>query len=310
MPSSDDSPDLQFFQATPDSLMSRPPLCSSLQNIEATFFLIALKRFPNAFVMSASAVESAMKSVLNVPADKFINAEDLFAKSISLYPALSSFDPDELKDFRFTRNRIVHYGFTPRDDDVTATLLLQTGIPFLSACYKEFFKFDLRLGLAAEFGEQLGIALDVYANAKHLSGLHYSYCFRAFGHLIRRGINWPLMAGWEQHAALDAQRVGLKFDYCEKQKHELERKFGSAWDFDCPICDDILTFVCELDDASLLNAHVIALKRGACPSCGFVVPMECPFLVDALCRKQIMEKRDEILRAFGITDIQETPRPS
>src|SRR5438270_11346427 len=42
----DEKPELHFFRRTPDDLISRPPLGSSLQNLESSFFLIALGRFP------------------------------------------------------------------------------------------------------------------------------------------------------------------------------------------------------------------------------------------------------------------------
>src|SRR5713101_4461751 len=121
MTEANEEPELHFFRAVPDSLMSRPPLCSSLQNLESCFFLIALGRFPHALVTCASSVESAMKSILNMNPEQFINAEKLFAKAATLHSALSSFDQHGLERFRFTRNRIVHYGFSPRDDEETAT---------------------------------------------------------------------------------------------------------------------------------------------------------------------------------------------
>jgi hypothetical protein len=296
----DTVPELTFLRATPQNLMSRPPLASSLQNTESSFFLIALGRFPHALVTCGSAIESAMKSVLAIDSEKFINADKLYKTASSRYSALSAFDLSELETFRFSRNRIVHYGFSPRDDEETARLLLRTGYPFLMACYKEFFGFDLVDGLLVEFGEQFNIALDVYTKAKDLPQLNVSYCFRAFGHLVRWSIRQSLMPGWENDASIHADENGLKFDHCEKQKWKLGMTFRASWNFDCPICDDISTFVCELDE-DCLDDHVISLKRGACPSCSLVVPHGCPYLVDALCREQIAAKRDEILQGYGIT---------
>ena len=153
MSEADERPELHFFRTTPDRLMSRPPLCSSLQNLESCFFMIALGRFPHPLVTCASSVESAMKSVLNMPPEQFMNAEKLFAQVEIAYPALRTFDAGTLDAFRFARNRIGHYGFSPRDDEETGTLLLQIGLPFLSACYREFFNFDLLSGLVVEFGK-------------------------------------------------------------------------------------------------------------------------------------------------------------
>lgn len=91
------NPELSFFRVTPEGMMSRPPLCSSLQNLESSFLLVALARFPHALVMCASAVESAMKAVLNIPAEQFINAEKLFAKAINSHVALTSFPESQLE---------------------------------------------------------------------------------------------------------------------------------------------------------------------------------------------------------------------
>jgi len=241
-----------------------------------------------------------MKSVLNMPPEQFMNAEKLFAQAASAHPALRTFDSANLDTFRFTRNRIVHYGFSPRDDEETATLLLKIGLPFLSACYREFFNFDLLNGLAVEFGEQLRIALDVYQRAKDIPDLRYSSCFSAFAHLVRWSVRQSLVADWENDASLRAEEIGTKYESCERQKNAIERVFGAPWLFDCPICDGVGTFVCELDE-DRLDDRAIALKRAACASCGLVVP-DIPFLADALVGEEVVRKRAEILRDFGIID--------
>ena len=108
------------------------------------------------------------------------------------------------------------------------------------------------------------------------------------------------MADWENDASVRADEIGAKFESCEKQKDALERAFGAAWFFDCPICDDIGTFVCELDE-DRLNDHVVVLKRAACANCGLIV-RNIPFLADALVSEELSTKRTEILRDFGIAD--------
>jgi hypothetical protein len=243
-----------------------------------------------------------MKSVLNIPPERFINAEQLFAKAAALHPGLSSFDERDLESFRFKRNDIVHYGFSPRDDEEAATLLLNIGFPFLSACYREFYSFDLLDGLVVEYGQQLGIALGVYQQAKGIPDLRFTYCLSAFGHLLRWSIRQSLMAHWEVDASAHAFETCANLEACQRQKRELEFAFGTAWVFDCPICDDgVDTFVCELDEARL-GEGAITLKRAACANCGLEVRQNSPFLADALCRDQVAAKRDAILRDFGITE--------
>jgi hypothetical protein len=299
MADTSEQPELHFFRNLPDGLMSRPPLCSSLQKLETSFFSLAMGRFPDALVTTASSVESAMKAALNVPPEDRITATALYIMALTQYPALSSFDAGDLKTFRETRNRIAHYGFSPSDDEVTAALLLKTGLPFLSACYKEFFDFDLFDGLVVEFGEQLRIPLDVYQLAKDIPGLPFTYCFSAFSHLIRWSVRQSLMTEWEYEVSVRAAEIGANFDSCEKRKRDLELAFGAAWFFDCPICDEIDALAVELDEHRLKEGDVV-LQRAACASCGLVVGKDSAFLADALCREQIPTKRDEILRDFGL----------
>ena len=155
-------------------------------------------------------------------------------------------------------------------------------------------------GLRVEFGKQLRIALEVYQRAKNIPGIRNSFYFLAFGHLIGWSVRQSLMADWENVASVRADEMGAKFESGEKQKNALERAFGAAWFFDCPICDDIGTFVCELDE-DRLDDRVVVLKRAACANCGLVV-RDIPFLADALVSEEVATKRTEILRDFGITD--------
>jgi hypothetical protein len=256
-------------------------------------------RFPYALVTAASSVESAMKAALALPPEDRITATVLYAKALTQYPALSSFGDDDLKSLRDTRNRIAHYGFSPRDDEATAAILLGIGLPFMRACFKEFFDFELLDGLVEEFGEQLRIALNAYQMAKETPGFRCREYFSAIGHLIRWSVRQSLMTDSEIAAAVHADEIGANFEHCEKQKRELELAFGAAWFFDCPVCDEPDTFVCELDEGQLKEGNVV-LKRAACASCGLVVRKDAPFLADALCREQVASKRQEILRDFGL----------
>lgn len=306
MNSSNDAPIFTFMRRTPDVLMSRPPLCSSLQTLESSFYLVALHRFPHALVTCATAIESAMKAALNIGPEEFVKAENLYAMACRRFPELRSFAEDDLKIFRYKRNDVVHHGFSFRDEEETATLLLKTGYPFLSACYREFFDFSLRDGLIIELGEQLDIALSVYAKTKDTQGFRHSSSFCVFSHLIRWSIRQSLMPEWENDAARHADEVGTKFDYCEKRKKEIERALQTTWTFDCPVCDEIETFVCELDEEQL-DGHVISLKRGVCANCELIIPSGDSFLANALCRDQIEESRVKILLDFGIEEPEKTP---
>jgi hypothetical protein len=290
---------LHFFRAWPDSLTSCPGLHSSLQSLETSFVLLAMGRFPHALVTCASAHESALKSAPNVRLPRSLNAAELYDRVVAVYPALATSSDNELTPFRKARNTYVHEGFTPQDNAVAAELLLKTGLPFLRACYNHLFSYEILDGLLVEVGEQLRIALDVYQAAQSIPKLDFGYCFSAFGHLIRWSAGQSQLAAWAHEASTRAEETGAKFETCEAQKGELERIFGAAWFFDCPICDECDMLVVELDEAGLEGGR-IELKRAACPSCHLIVRKDSPFLADALCQPQIVEARGRILREFGV----------
>jgi hypothetical protein len=290
---------LRFFRSWPDSLTSSPALHSSLQSLETSFLLLATGRAPHALVNCASAHESALKSAPSLRSSGASNAAKLYDRALARSPALATFDATELTAFRKARNSYVHDGFADGDHAVAAELLLKTGLPFLRACYQEFFGFDVIDCLIVEFGEQLRISLDVYQMARNIPGLDFGYCFSAFGHLIQWSAGQSQLAGWEHQASIHADEIGAKYESCERQRGELERFFGAAWFFDCPICDEFQMLVGELDETGIAEGKV-SLKRAACPSCRLTVRNDSPFLADALCRAQLVEERGKILRDFGI----------
>ena len=207
-----------------------------------------------------------------------------------------------MDDFRKTRNRIIHYGFSPKDDDVSAVLLLKTGYPLVEQCYETYFNFPLKQrgkeygGLLPDLGEQLEVARNVYLKARSDPGLKLTYCFMAFAHKIRWGIQHWMMSDWQKEVLNSDEESGWRGpDFQHKQKEEIKWKiFSTPWEFNCPICGDYNTFVCELDDQKLDNG-IIRMNRGICVSCGLVIPHGCPYLVDELCKDKLEEVRPKIL---------------
>jgi hypothetical protein len=192
-----DAPKLTFFRETPQDLLSHPPLASSLQNLETSFLLTALWRYPHALVSCASAIESALKAAFNSKRNDGLRKLLMQAQHhISPAERLAQRDLDE---FCEKRNEIIHRGFSPKDDEISAVLLLKAGIPFVEQCYKVFFDFRLKQhgeqygGLLPDLDRHLNISEKVYARAKEIDGINLTYCFLSFSHDIRWGINhWGL----------------------------------------------------------------------------------------------------------------------
>jgi hypothetical protein len=302
--SNDERPKLIFFRDTPRDLLTRPPLASSLQNLETSFLLVSIGQYPHALVSCTAAIESALKAAFTT---EKANLSQLLKLANAALPT-SAFSQRQLDEFRQKRNEIIHYGFNPKDEEICAVLLLKTGYPLIEQCYRVLFDFSLKRtdgmygGLLPDFDRHLDISERVYQKAKDEPNVNLTYCFVAFGQNIRWSIQQSLMSDW-QRKVLDAEETNWpnkSWDLKEKQAEKLFwETLHPAWKFDCPICDDCESFICELDDDELDNARV-RLKRGVCVNCGLFIPKNCPFLADEICSDQIDKERPKIFSELGI----------
>jgi hypothetical protein len=224
----------------------------------------------------------------------------LLEKAKALNSPLSTFDTDTLTRFRRTRNRIVHFGFSPKDDNETAGLLLDVGIPFLSGCYQHFFNFDLYDGLVVEISAQLRIARDVFVNQ---STGPYPYdatdCCLALGRQIRWFLKPTFMFDWELEAADGAEVNGSKHDVISERKRALELRLEPCWSCDCQICDGFETCVCKLDGDEL-ELGGLKIVSAVCAECGLSIPSRCSALAQMLCGDAVNADRKRILSEYGI----------
>lgn len=316
-----DIPSLHFFRETPLDMLKHPPLASSLQTFETCLFLIGIHRYPSALVSCGTAWESVIKAKLAISPKGGSTAEQLLKRIRSLAPALQAFDESKLDLFRRKRNSVVHYGFSPKDDEECVVLLLETGFPFLTLLYRELFDFFLdwrdirpgntdfhglspgemsKAGLVPELAEHLRGAGDVYARAKHLQGLSHSYCFSGLSHYIRVGLKESAKTEAEWSVIEGADSNGARWTAEHEIKKRLEEVLDNpTWEFDCPICGGFESVVAEFDGERLDAAEVVT-KRCACVQCGFVVRKGEPYLSEVLLAGQIATKTPAILREFGI----------
>ncbi|HUW37674.1 MAG TPA: hypothetical protein VMV91_10120 [Rhodocyclaceae bacterium] len=291
-------PTLLFFRHRPDGWKTNASIASSIQSLESSFFLIALGRYPHALLICASAIESAMQAS-SIGATVNDGLQDLIKKAKRVSQAVQEFGDSLLNEFRVTRNRITHRGFSPEDDSEAASLYLEVGLPFLSLCYRELHSFDLMGGLLTEYVEHIHAAQKVHMLAKGLPNIELSYCLHSFGHLIRWCFKRNFSAGWEIDSLVHAEEVGVKFERTYAEKQELERLFEVPWSFDCPVCGDLDSAVSELDPARLDDRDVIP-KRMACTTCGFVVSGPQLFLSQVLLEEQVAKSRSQILKEYGV----------
>ena len=294
-------PTILFFRHHPGALASSTALASSIQSLETSFFLIALDRFPHALSTCASAIEAAIQAS-DVGATDKDGFKELVKKAKAKSEKIAEFSNEALERFREARNRFTHRGFTSKDDSEASSLFLDVGFPFLTLSYAELHSFDARTGLLPEYSEQLHVATRAHSLAKGMSGLDLTYCLNGFGHLIRWCFKRNSSSAWEIAALTKSDEIGGKYLKTEEEKKNLEHLFeekNASWSFDCPICDDHETVVCEID-ANKLESLEVAPLRMACTSCVFVVGDSQPFLSEFLLEQQLADAKPRILKEFGI----------
>jgi len=287
---------LYFFRRRP---AHGSALISSLQSIETTFFLIALRRHPHALTTLVSGIESALQ-VADIGSKKGDNVQDLIQKARAKSPRLRQLSDIELDQLRLARNRFTHRGFSPKDDSEAVGLLLQIAVPLADAAYSDLHDFDFRHALLDEYTHLLDVAVSVCTRARSANVSDVSYSLNAFGHLIRWKFQENFSAGWQLKALNDADEFGAHYDHVAKEIGELERLFSAPCVLDCPICDGIKNGVCELDEDALDSGQLIP-RRFACTNCGFVVHKGEAFLSEVLLARQLDESRQAILDEYGVS---------
>ncbi len=297
MDSLDRAAQLHFFRTTPAEFMTRASVASSLQSFETCLFLIALERYPHAFVSCVFSIESVLKGALPQHARKSL--KELIRVARSPITALQAFDEADLDALRTERNHIVHEGFSPKDDRVATNFFLRTGLPFLTECYKQFFNFSIFDGLEKNFSRHILIAREAFGGLPSEGNPDFTLCLRALGHLVRWSLRESFMSQAELKASEEADVYGLTFDVVNKRREKAERMFEPSWAFDCPVCRGGESFVAQLDEYELRRKR-ISLSKGICVECELTIPKACPTLANALCRDQIENISNDILREYGI----------
>jgi len=324
-----DAPSLLFFHPLPEDLLSQPPLGSALQSFETSLLLLALDRFPHALLACANAWESAIKANLGIPpTDRSFNAERLIKEIRAAYKALESFDEEKLQRFRFMRNNITHFGFSPKDDSACAELILESGIPFFYSILERCFKFHLdwrefdpsatdfwsllklhevgridlrRVGLHPEIADQIRSARDIYSaiDKRHLTSMTgYTQCFRGFSFFLRGKLKESHMTLVDDFTLEMADKRGMLWEMREAVKESLRKSFGEAsWEFDCPVCGASGSLIAKLLEVNLERKEV-AVEQCRCVSCGFFTRDDEPVTSSILMADTLKKEQPLIIQQF------------
>lgn len=292
----DSAPYLICFRRTPDNWLEVPPLASSLQTLETAFMLIMLGRFPSALISWVSATESVLKAAFKIKQSDIVDLKNLVLRACenSQEISLRKKDFDKL---RHARNRMIHYGISPRDDAESARYLLFTGINFISLCYKQFFGYDLIDGLLYWIADPIKVAIETFNKTSRLN-IDHSYCFIPLFSSFRIYMQPTFKPEWEYDALEKCENNGIAYEHIANKAKEIESKFIDSWKFWCPVCNDS-HLIAEIDGSSL-DGRVIRLNRVVCCKCDLVIPSGCPELANVLLREEIAKEREAILKDYGL----------
>lgn len=298
MQTTDREPTLLFFRKRPLGWRESASITGSLQSIETSFFLTALGRHPHAILVCASAIESCLQAA-SIGAKERDGLQDLIKKAGRESVEIQNFPTALLDRLREARNRIVHRGFSPHDDSESVSIYLETCLPFLELCYKQFHSFDLMDGLLLEYARHIRSAQKIYTLAQATPGLDLTYCVRGLSHTIRWSLKESFSSGSEIDELIHAEEVGSMFDHKLRERKRLEDLFEVPWLFNCPICGEFDAAVAEVD-ADKIDEYEIVTHRLECTNCGFVAHSDHPYLSEVLLENQLITSKAQILKKLGV----------
>jgi hypothetical protein len=271
-----------------------------MQSLETSFVLMAAQRYVHAFVICTSAIDGALRAARIGSKDRD-DFQTLIRKARNASGAstrLMEIPQTEIDGLRENRNRIVHRGFSPKDNSVCVHLFISVALPLLDVCYEDYHAISLHrdLGQDQAFARHLSIAAQVCTRALPL-GVDMTYCIGSFAHLVRWFLKPNFTGDWEDESLIHGEEIGLNWKLKDREKSKIERLFSMPWTFNCPVCEEFESVVCDLKAE---NQQLIP-TRMACTNCSYVVRDSQPFISDILLREQLTEElQHRILKEYGL----------
>ncbi|HRF07915.1 MAG TPA: hypothetical protein PL193_04625 [Xanthobacteraceae bacterium] len=103
-----EKPSFEFFGRYWDHSVSPDGFASSLQKIEVSFLLIALRRFPSALSEVVAAIESLLHSSEDERLASRVGLSSKLRECRNIYPNLQKFPENDLRELREKRNAFEH----------------------------------------------------------------------------------------------------------------------------------------------------------------------------------------------------------
>lgn len=283
-----------FLRSTPDGMHGNPSLISSLQSFETMLILIGQLRYPHALVISMVAIESALRTYLKVPPADEVRIRKLCKAARRQVPALGEIaDKCDLEGCIDARNEIVHSGYVPLHQDVAARWLMGTAIPYLKACARHFFNYDLTTALLEDFGKHLKQADRIYQVVRKDPALPARSSLYTLAFFIRYELARAVSPDPEYFSYISKAR----FDDIAAPRNILHDKYNAWHDFGCPVCGEPECLVCEL--GSFDEPGEIEIAHGHCLNCGYAIPAAWKHVAHEVLGTELDNQRNAIFEKFG-----------
>jgi hypothetical protein len=311
---------LSFFRTLPEGAEARPPLLSSLQSLETSFYLISLERYPAALIACASAWESLLRSHFGIPEQSEVRLSEMLERFRKERTHFSRITAAQVREFREARNRMIHNGFSPQDDGYSVRLLLSIGFPYLFDLHRESLGvyFDWRYAqpgaknflelkgnpkaelciFRPDFGDLLLDAISTWSRFKN-----DAYLVNSPLHLLR--FRQKLKSSLTGYFSTRTERYTVGFlgvpelsdedqQVFDEQRESLSDSFeNDTWEFWCPFCHHFNAFIAEFDEDAM-DKGCLKMRSGACADCDSYVAPEGASLLNYWLREQLEEKSEAI----------------
>jgi hypothetical protein len=320
MQSPSDTADLKIFCDLPKEKYSQANVATALQSFETSIYCVALGRWPATMGLLWQAVELLLTDthpdLEGYDWDKESKTQFRMRRHLEECHVPAGLDK-AAHEFRKFRNKILHDGFSPRDDDKVIRLFFETGVPYLNTLVKETFQKEIYTfhGTGQVSGE--GWFWEIYRATKILvnktaenepSKLRASTAIfeRACMKIVKSGGRFEsFVMPYEPYEHLLGEKFsGFKF--------EVEKAIISAFLTElhlkshdvvwinklvCPICDEGLMGECEWSEDPI-DAEFIALNSAGCAKCDY-------WITDKEAVEQLFGKKlsDEQKKKMGVQSI-------
>jgi len=229
----------------------------------------------------------------------------------------------KFEEFRKARNKYVHYGSIPKDDERCAELLLKSGYPILSILLIDLFDFYLdwkdacpsaskfyraeidvdmaeKVGLLPWVADWMRVGSLIYSKTADRSTTGFTYCLRPLVYWLRQSMAGNFQSSIDSDRLSRSCEIGILHDFKITKMEELRIRLGGLTQIlECPICDGIQTVVACLDLKKIEHGNLEIIKS-VCVECGFFIREEDRFLAKLVMGDKLQEARESLLKDLGI----------